>query len=72
MTRNSSILFMAPMKKMMRSCVIAIVMILQRKMGEQTELRNGGDPSDVTQGGAMSLAAEIVDLTSDCSVSFYI
>lgn len=35
---------MAPMKKMRRSCVIAMVMMLQRKIGEQIELRNGGEP----------------------------
>lgn len=44
-TRNSIILFIAPMKKMRRSCVIAMVMRLHRKIGEQTELRNGGEPA---------------------------
>ena len=40
MTWNSSILFMAPIKKMMRSWDIPMVIRLHRNMGEKTELRN--------------------------------
>lgn len=38
---NSSILFMAPMKKMILSCDIPMVTRLHRKMGEKTERRKG-------------------------------
>lgn len=41
MTRNSSILFMAPIKKIILSWVIPMVTRLHRKMGENTDLRNG-------------------------------
>ena len=40
-TIHSSILFIAPMKKMMRSWDIAMVIRLQAKMGVKTERRNG-------------------------------
>lgn len=46
MTRNSNILFMAPMKKMSLSWVIAIVMRLHRKMGEHMEWQSGTEPED--------------------------
>lgn len=38
---NSSILFIAPMKKMILSWDIPIVTRLHRKMGENTDRRNG-------------------------------
>lgn len=44
-TMNSKILFMAPMKKMTRSWVIAIVMMVHRKIGEHTDRWKGGDPA---------------------------
>lgn len=40
-TRNSSILFIAPMKKMILNWDIPIVTRLHRKMGENTDRRKG-------------------------------
>lgn len=51
-TRNSSILFNAPMKKMSLSWVIAMVMRLHRKMGEHMEWQRETDPEDQNQEAA--------------------
>lgn len=46
MTRNSNILFIAPMKKMTLSWVIAMVTTLHRKMGEHTERQSGTEAGE--------------------------
>lgn len=46
---NSSILFMAPMKKMSLNWVIGMVMRVHRKMGEHMEWQRDTEPEDRSQ-----------------------